>query len=89
MQYSVDIIIPAPRKKVIDLFDSSDNLKKWQPGLQSFTHLEGEPGKKGAKSKLLYLDRGKDVEIIPNPTCMILEMFETDWVTLIIDWKIR
>ena len=44
MHYSVDIEIDLPRDRVIELFDSTENLYKWQRGLQSFEHIEGEPG---------------------------------------------
>ena len=64
MKYTVEVTIGLPRDRVIELFDSSENLKKWQPGLQSFEHFSGEPGKPGAKSRLLYDMDGRKVEMI-------------------------
>jgi len=64
MKYQVEIEINRPIKEVIPLFDSFENLKKWQPGLQSFEHIEGNPGEIGAKTRLIYDERGKDVEMI-------------------------
>ena len=63
MKYEKELIIELPRNKVIELMDNSDNLLKWQPGLKSFEHLSGEPGKKGAVSKLVYEEKGHEVEM--------------------------
>ena len=58
MRYKTELTINLPRARVIEHFDSFDNLKDWQPGLISHEHLSGEPGRPGAKTKLLY-DMGK------------------------------
>ena len=39
---------------MIELFDSSENLAKWQPGFVSYKHLSGTPGEEGAKAELTY-----------------------------------
>ena len=44
--------------------DNSENLKKWQRGLVSYEHLEGEERTPGAKAKLTYEQRGKRFEMI-------------------------
>ena len=44
--------------QVVALFDNPENLKKWQPTLLSYSLIEGEAGKAGAKTKLVY-KRGK------------------------------
>ena len=54
MKYTTEVEINLPRAKVIELFDNPENLNKWQTGLVSFEHTEGEPGKEGAKSQLKY-----------------------------------
>ena len=54
MKYSNEVVIDLPRKKVIELFNSEENLFKWQPELLSFEHLSGERGEVGAKSKMQY-----------------------------------
>ena len=58
MRYETEIIINLPRARVIELFDSFDNLKQWQEGLISYEHISGEPGKPGATTRLLY-DMGR------------------------------
>ena len=62
--YTVSVDIDLPRDRVIELFDDPDNLFKWQPGLKSFEHLSGEPGRPGAKSKLVYQQGPKRFELI-------------------------
>lgn len=68
MKYSSEIEINLPVKKVVELFDNPDNLKLWQPGLQSFQHLSGTPGEPGAKSKLHFKMGKRDIEMIETIT---------------------
>lgn len=68
MKYSSEIEINLPVKKVVELFDNPDNLKHWQPGLQSFQHLSGTPGEPGAKSKLHFKMGKRDIEMIETIT---------------------
>jgi hypothetical protein len=62
MKYSLQIDIALPRDRVIELFDNSDNLHCWQPGLVSYEHLSGEPGQVDAKAKLVYKMGNRDIE---------------------------
>lgn len=68
MKYTITITIDLPRHKVIELFDNPNNLSKWQPELQSFENISGEPGKPGAKSKLKYQMGKREVEMIETIT---------------------
>lgn len=68
MKYKADLEINLPRNRVIELFNSSENLKKWQKGLISFDHVSGEPGKPGAKSKLKYIMGKREIEMIETVT---------------------
>ncbi len=61
MKYTCEILINLPRQTVLELFDSAENLYKWQPGLKSLTHLEGEPGEEGARSEMVYEGRKGDL----------------------------
>ena len=54
MKYTTEVTINLPRARVIELFDSTENMYKWQEGLKSFEHLSGEPGQVGAKSSMVY-----------------------------------
>ena len=62
--YTVAIDIDLPRDQVIALFDDPDNLVKWQTGLQSFEHLEGEPGQPGATARLRFQHGKREMELI-------------------------
>ena len=66
--YTVEIEIDLPRSRVIELFDNTDNLFKWQTGLQSFEHLSGEPGQPGARSKLVFLNGKHRIELYETIT---------------------
>jgi hypothetical protein len=66
--YTVAIEIELPRERVIELFDSVENIYKWQNGLQSFEHLSGEPGQAGAKSKLIYSHGKNRIELTETIT---------------------
>jgi len=43
-------------------------MSKWQPGLQSFEHVSGEPGQPGAKSRLVYDMNGRRIEMVETIT---------------------
>ncbi|MCH4889582.1 SRPBCC family protein [Acidaminobacter sp. JC074] len=61
MKYTCEVLINKPRSEVIDLFDSVDNLYKWQDGLKSFDILEGTKGQDGLKSRMVYANNGKEM----------------------------
>ncbi len=64
MKHSNEIIINLPRKRVLELFDSTENLYKWQKSLKNFEHLSGTPGEVGAKSKLTYKQGKREFSLI-------------------------
>jgi len=68
MKYTTDIVIHLPRERVIALFDDPHNLKRWQPTLRSFERIDGEPGQVGARSRLRYRERDRDIELIETVT---------------------
>ena len=61
MKYTTEVSINLPREKVIELFDNTENMYKWQPGLKSFEHVSGQPGQEGAFSNLTYEGRKGDL----------------------------
>lgn len=61
MKYTTEVTINLPRTKVIELFDSTDNMYKWQEGLKSFEPVSGNPGQEGAQSKMVYEGRKSDL----------------------------
>lgn len=56
-------MIHRPLEEVWDAFDDPQNLKVWQPTLESFEHLSGEPGQPGAKSRLVYVEGRRTIEM--------------------------
>ena len=68
MRYKTEIIINLPRQRVVELFDSFENLKHWQPGLISHEHISGESGTPGAKTRLLYDMGRRKMEMIETIT---------------------
>ena len=72
MKYTTELKINLPRTRVIELFDSNENMFKWQKNLVSFDHLGGDPGKEGAKSNLKYKMGKREVEMVETITKMNL-----------------
>ncbi len=68
LKYSLNIDIALPRDRVIELFDSTENLYKWQPELKSFDHVSGEPGQVGAVSKLVVAMGKREIEMTETIT---------------------
>ena len=68
MKYELEIEINLPRAKVIELFDSTENLKEWQPGLESFEHVSGTPGEVGAVSHLVFQMGKRRIEMTETIT---------------------
>jgi hypothetical protein len=64
MKYTNSIVLDLPVDRVIELFDSFDNMKKWQPELQSIEHLSGTSGQPGAKTRLIYQHGKRKTEMI-------------------------
>lgn len=68
MNYTVEIEIDLPVNKVIELFDSPENMMQWMEGLVSFEHLNGVPGEPGAKSKLIFRMGNRNIEMLETIT---------------------
>lgn len=68
MKFTCEVIINLPIDKVIALFDDPNNLSKWMEGLQSFEHLSGTSGQPGARSKLTFINRGRQMVLFETVT---------------------
>lgn len=68
MKYKNEIVINAPREKVIELFSDPDKIKEWQPGFISMERISGESGKVGSKVKMNYKMGKREVEMIETIT---------------------
>ncbi len=68
MKYAVEIEINKPVSKVVELFDSVDNMYKWMEGLEKFEPISGKPGEVGAKSKLTFKMKRRTLEMVETVT---------------------
>ena len=62
--YTVAVEIDLPREEVIRKFENVDDLYHWQNGLQSVTHISGEPGQPGSKTQLVYIQGKNRIELL-------------------------
>ena len=63
MKYKLEITIHKPRADVWQAFDSTENLKQWQPSLKKFEHVSGTPGQPGAVSTLTYEENDREFSL--------------------------
>ena len=68
MKMKVEAEIRASRDFVWAVFDDPDNLPRWQPTLESFTHQTGDAGQPGARSELVYNENGKTITMTETVT---------------------
>lgn len=52
MHYSLEIVIDAPRERVVALFTDPAHFSEWQPGLECYELVSGEQAQTGAKAEL-------------------------------------
>ncbi|WP_179377065.1 SRPBCC family protein [Winogradskyella wichelsiae] len=68
MKHTTELLIDKPILEVIKKLNSIDNLKHWQNGLVSTSHISGTPNELGAKLKLNYTFGKRKMEIIETVT---------------------
>src|SRR5690606_42043241 len=68
MKYTIEMVIELPVAEVIAKFDSVENMKHWQRGLQTVEHISGTPGEVGAKMKMVYQMGKRKMELIETIT---------------------
>lgn len=59
MQFEFCVDIEAPPELVWQLFDDPQRLPSWQPDLQTYEAVSGEPGWPGTVSLLVYQQQGQ------------------------------
>lgn len=65
-EYEIEIDRPLP--EVYRAFKDPDNLPRWLTGLQRTEPISGRPGEVGSKTRQIYLERGRTVELIETIT---------------------
>jgi uncharacterized protein YndB with AHSA1/START domain len=68
MKFRHEIVIDADQRSVWAAFDDPENMKAWQPTLESFTRKSGENGQPGAVAELVYDENGRKVTLIETIT---------------------
>ncbi len=89
MKMKFETEIRAGRELVWALYDNPNKLSRWQPTLESFTHLAGDPGQPGAVSELVYNENGKKVTMTETVTerrkpHFMAGTYDNDWATSLI-----
>lgn len=89
MKMRYEAVIKASRDSVWETFDNPDNLPRWQPTLESFTHQAGEPGQPGAVSELIYNENGMKVAMTETVTerrepQFLAGTYDNSWATTLI-----
>lgn len=64
MKYSNEIIVELPLDEFIKKLDNADNMKHWQEGLTGYEYIEGSAGEVGAKMKLSYKIKKREMDLI-------------------------
>jgi len=62
------IEIDRPLSEVYAAFNNPDNLPRWISGLQRTEPISGTPGQVGAKTRQIYLERGRIIELVETIT---------------------
>lgn len=68
--FEYEVEIDKPLDEVYAAWSKPENLPRWLTGLQRTELLSGEPGQVGAKTRQVYLERGRIVEMIETITAM-------------------
>ncbi|GAA1391477.1 SRPBCC family protein [Luteococcus peritonei] len=54
MHYSCQVDIAVPRARVVELMTDPERAHEWQPGLERYESVEGERGRPGSVSRLVF-----------------------------------
>ncbi len=68
MKIRIGIVIDADRDSVWRAFDNSQNMRKWQPTLQSYSRKAGEDGQPGAVTELVHDENGRKLTLVETVT---------------------
>lgn len=68
MNYQNEVVINAPREKVVELFEDPNNIAKWQPGFISMELIKGEAGTVGSQHRMHYKMGKRDIEMVETIT---------------------
>jgi len=64
MKFTCTVVINASRDIVVQYFQKNEDLKEWQDGFVDKILLSGKPWETGTKSKMMYLNGKREMELI-------------------------
>jgi len=64
MRYNCEVTIEKHIEVVVKEFNDPEAIYEWMEGLESFELLEGEAGKRGAKSKMTFKTKNRTFSMI-------------------------
>lgn len=64
MKYTCEVVINAPLEQLVSLWEDDQYCGEWQDGFQSIELIEGIKNQPGAKSRILFTQRGKEMELM-------------------------
>ena len=68
MKYKLQVELDIHRDRVLEIFENTDHLQAWQPGLQKYELLRGEAGEVGSVTLLVHSVKGREIEMIETIT---------------------
>jgi hypothetical protein len=68
MHLRFELVLEHDRAAVWKAFDNPDNMKKWQPTLESFERVSGTSGQPGAVSRLTYWEGKRTIVLTETIT---------------------
>ena len=66
--FEYEIEIDKPLDEVYAAWQRPENLPRWLTGLQRTEPISGKPGEVGSRTRQIYLERGRTVEMIETIT---------------------
>ena len=64
MKNKIGIVIDAHRDTDCRAFDNPENMKQWQPPLESNSRKSGEDGQLGAVAELVHGENGRRTTLV-------------------------
>lgn len=64
MKFTCSVQINQPIHKTRELLEDQDHFHEWQDGFESFELISGEAKMPGSKSRIIYKQNGRKLELI-------------------------
>ncbi len=64
MMYQCKITIEKPISEVVEKMEDPNSMQYWMEGFLRMEPISGEPGTLGAKSKIYFMNKGKEFSLL-------------------------